>query len=381
MLALASLALFFASPARLTAQTTGNDAPPATTSNPQPAAQAATSTSSSAKQPLSKEFTLDGSKIWTNTGITLEPGQRIVVTATGTFSYSDAKADTGPAGLARGFKDLLRNLPDNGSGRGALIARIGEPDVAQAFLLGANKDLISPVAGQLTLGINQSASDSPTGSYTVKVELYPVDSSSPREVARQVQSIAGINNDLFAKIPRRIGDKQGNPGDMVNFLIIGDEDAMKRVFTAAGWVHVDADVKSTILLGAIASFEKESYLTMPMSQLYLFGRPQDYGWAHAEPIKVVESRNHLRIWKAPFTINGQMLWVGAATHDIGFERDQRNTVSLTRSILISTSNAITSRKLFPPPASSPRFVISYPKIPCRKQKPPRAAPSIPTARS
>src|SRR5208283_4604151 len=32
----------------------------------------------------------------------------------------------------------------------------------------------------------------------------------------------------------------------------------------------------------------------------------------------------LRLWKAPFTANRQMLWIGAATHDIGFERDQRN---------------------------------------------------------
>jgi hypothetical protein len=32
----------------------------------------------------------------------------------------------------------------------------------------------------------------------------------------------------------------------------------------------------------------------------------------------------LRIWKASFTVKGQMLWVGAATHDIGFERDNRN---------------------------------------------------------
>jgi hypothetical protein len=69
---------------------------------------------------------------------------------------------------------------------------------------------------------------------------------------------------------------------------------------------------------------KESYLTMPMSPLYLFGRAQDFGWAHAEPIAVVASRNHLRIWKAPFTAKGQTVWVGAATHDIGFEKDQRN---------------------------------------------------------
>jgi len=48
-------------------------------------------------------------------------------------------------------------------------------------------------------------------------------------------------NDLFAKIPRRIADKQGNPGDMVNFLIIGNEDAMKKVFTTAGWVQSGCD--------------------------------------------------------------------------------------------------------------------------------------------
>jgi LssY C-terminus len=304
----------------LIAHSSSNGAAPAIASTPKPAAQADTS----AKPPLSREFSLDGSMVWTDTGITLEPGQRFVVSATGTLRYSDAKTDNGPGGLARGFKDLVRNLPHNESGRGALIARIGDPDVAQPFLLGANKDVVSPISGKLSLGINQSSGDTPTGSYSVKVEVYAADSSTPREIARQVTSITGIDNDLFTRIPRRIEDKAGNPGDMVNFLIIGNEDAMKKVFTTAGWVHVDADVKSTILLGAIASLEKESYLTMPMSQLYLFGRPQDYGWAHAEPVKVVESRNHLRIWKASFAVNGQMLWVGAATHDIGFERDQRN---------------------------------------------------------
>jgi LssY C-terminus len=99
---------------------------------------------------------------------------------------------------------------------------------------------------------------------------------------------------------------------------------MKKVFTAAGWVHVDTDVRNTVLQGLIVSLSKESYLTMPMSPLYLFGRQQDYGWAHAEPISVVASRNHLRVWKAPFEVNGQVVWVGAATHDVGFERDNRN---------------------------------------------------------
>jgi hypothetical protein len=278
----------------------------------------------STKQLLSKSFTLEGDKVWTDTGIPLEPGQKIVVTAQGKLHYTDAKADNGPDGLTRGFKDLIRILPFNDAGRGTLIGKIGDPDVAQPFLVGANKEIVAPVRGKLTLGINQSTSDTGEGSYTVEVKVFAAGEDAPKEVARQVSSVRGVNNALFAKIPRRISDKQGNAGDMVNFLILGSEDEMKKVFTSAGWVKVDADVKMTILMGALASFSKESYLTMPMSPLYLFDRPQDYGWAHAEPISVVASRNHLRIWKAPFTVDGQTLWVGAATHDTGFEKDQRN---------------------------------------------------------
>ena len=39
---------------------------------------------------------------------------------------------------------------------------------------------------------------------------------------------------------------------------------------------------------------------------------------------VAASRHHLRVWHAPDTLIGASLWVGAATHDIGFDRDQRN---------------------------------------------------------
>lgn len=119
-------------------------------------------------------------------------------------------------------------------------------------------------------------------------------------------------------------DKSGNAGDMVNFLLIGSEDQVKATFQAAGWVQVDKDVKDAILEGFINSMSKQAYLTMPMSQLYLFGRSQDYGFAHAEPVKVVATRHHLRVWKSALTVGGAPVWVGAATHDMGLERDQRN---------------------------------------------------------
>src|SRR5262249_62414552 len=89
-------------------------------------------------------------------------------------------------------------------------------------------------------------------------------------------------------------------------------------------VTVDRTQKDAIVRGLLASLSKEAYVTMPMSELQLFGRAQDFGYAQADPLRVVASRHHFRIWKAPQELEGQTIWVGAGTHDIGFDRDQRN---------------------------------------------------------
>jgi LssY C-terminus len=288
-----------------------------------PGASAAPATTApTGKRRVEQDVTVSGDQSWVDTSITVQPGEHIVATVTGKMHYNDNETDSDATGLARNFKDLIRILPYNAAGRGAVIGRVGDATFAQPFLIGAKCNVISYSGGALSIGLNQMSIDTGTGSYKVHVEIYPPDSTFI--AVKEVQTMPGIDPALFTKIPRRIGDKAGDPGDMVNFVIIGNEDAMKNVFQTGGWVHVDADVKATFLHGFMESMSKESYLTMPMSILYLFGRPQDYGWAHAEPIQVVMSRNHLRVWKAPFEINGQMAWVGAATHDIGFERDQRN---------------------------------------------------------
>src|ERR1700674_676127 len=310
-------------PPRLAAQLVPDTNP--SSNRPQsPAQSSSASQTPSGKRRLSQEIQITGDQLWSDTGIDVQAGEHVVVTATGTFRYSDAPDDNGPDGRTRGFSDLIRILPFNDAGRGALLGLIGDAATSQPFLFGAHRDVVAPIPGRLTVGINQSKNDTATGTYSVRIEVYAPDGGAPRVVARQVASLPGIDNSLFTKIPRRITDKAGNLGDMVNFLILGSEPAMQRVFTTAGWVKVDPDVSGAVLRGILDSLSKESYLTMPMSQLCLFGRFQDYGWAHAEPISVVASRNHLRIWKASFLVNGQTLWAGAATHDIGFERDQRN---------------------------------------------------------
>jgi hypothetical protein len=125
-------------------------------------------------------------------------------------------------------------------------------------------------------------------------------------------------------LPRRVNDQFKNLGDMVNFVIVGSQKIVQAALDAATWHVADTNNKKAVLSALMETYQNKDYLQMPMSTLYLFGRPQDFGYEMAEPIAMVASRHHFRIWKAPFTWNGQEVWVGAGTHDIGFAKDKRN---------------------------------------------------------
>ena len=59
------------------------------------------------------------------------------------------------------------------------------------------------------------------------------------------------------------------------------------------------------------------YLNAPVSPLYVFGRHQDVALQKARD--TVSQRNHLRLWLAPFTIDGLQVWVGQISRDIGIK--------------------------------------------------------------
>ena len=321
LLVLLSLALFaLFAPPRLAAQFTREN------SGPAQAAPSAPADAPPGKLRVAQELQLTGDQHWVDSGVAVKAGERVLLTASGTLRYADAPDDNGPEGRPRSWKDLVRILPFNEAGRGALLARIGDAETAQPFLVGARREFPARFTGRLFLGINQADNEAADGTYRVRVELYAPEAGAAPAAAefRDVAQIPGVDANLFSKIPRRISDKDGNPGDMVNFLILGSEAGMQRAFELAGWVKVDRTSKDAVLHGLLASLSKESYVQMPMSELYLFGRFQDYGYAHAEPLQVVAQRHHLRLWKTPIQVNGQPVWAGAATHDIGFDRDKRN---------------------------------------------------------
>lgn len=280
------------------------------------------------------QIDVDAAKQWVDTKIDVRAGEKLHFTAMGTITYpADKNHPDGrtfaPDGLTRGFEDLIHEYAVSNAGHGSLIGRLGDDDVAQPFPVGASADYEAPVAGRLFLGINQSLRDAERakGNFQVKIEVLNPGLSTAVAMAiggPPETPVPEITPALLRKIPRRVSDPQGKPGDMVNILLVGAQEQVEQVFARAGWVRVDRSLQDAVVNAVIDSLEKKDYLTMPMSTLYLFDRPQDYGFAHAEPVRVAMSRNHLRVWKSPYLVDGRPLWCVAATHDIGFERDERN---------------------------------------------------------
>ncbi len=257
---------------------------------------------------------------WNDTGVIVTPSDHLNFIATGNLALADGRSAP-PDGLVRGWKDLIRMYPLNSANSGALIGRIGNQDAAVPFLIGASKDMDVLATGHLFLRLNLSSDLSGTGSIAVKMKL-------TGETAQKVISGPDLKNllspGLFADIPRRVGDLQGNPGDMVNYALIGTEDEVTKAFAAAGWVAVDKTTQDAVVHGLISTLSHSAYTEMPMSTLYLFGRSQDLSFARGDPLAVAAIRHHLRVWKTTELVGGQPLWVGSATHDNGFEKDQRN---------------------------------------------------------
>lgn len=266
-----------------------------------------------------KTVALDGKDTWVDTGLDVHAGDLVRITAEGRLKYPDARQEATPEGLRRGWMDLIRAMPLNDAGRGALIGRVGQGGAARPFFIGARRESRMTVSGRLFLGINQNSSPS-GGRYQAVVEILEKAGGSIQKFEGELPP---ITEEILDKIPRRVVDKDGLEGDRVNFLILGTEEQVKRALLDVGWVVVDRSVRDTILRGALGTFSRQAYLTMPMSELYVFGRPQDYGFAMSDPVRTVAERHHFRLWKAPFDVGGLTLWVGAGTHDVGFDRDQR----------------------------------------------------------
>jgi len=298
-----------------------------------------------ATAPANYHLTIPASQAWTDSGVDLHPGDVVRFTATA------GKGSCQPEGLT-GAQSDGQPLPNVAPG--ALIGKLG---AATPFPVGSSKELTVNQAGRLYLGMNAGPKPPCTGELSVALQVTAAsqsasikskaaaaaqtwlsgqfgknaspaaDSSALATPTGSLVITEGLDPQLSRSLdglPRRVLDEFKNLGDMVNFVIVGSQEQLQKALKSADWHVADESKKSAIVNAIITTYQKQDYLQMPMSTLYLFDRPQDFGYEQAAAYSVAASRHHFRLWKAAFAWNGQPVWVGAGTHDIGFEKDQRN---------------------------------------------------------
>jgi hypothetical protein len=101
------------------------------------------------RRALRYDIQVPSEKAWTDTGVDVLAGDTLRITAEGTINYTTSNT-CGPDGGKREWGDLLKALPVNDVGRGALVGMIGESG-GQAFLVGAKFEGTVAANGRLFL--------------------------------------------------------------------------------------------------------------------------------------------------------------------------------------------------------------------------------------
>lgn len=140
-------------------------APRATGSTPEPVQP-------SGPRQLQYEFNIPANSDWVDTKIDLLNGDTLRIRAEGTIHYTSSKT-CGPAGGKRTWRDMVRALPVNDQGRGALIGLVGQAGTATPFFVGEEAEFQVSKSGRLFLGINDDNHGNNSGSFRVHVKIVP----------------------------------------------------------------------------------------------------------------------------------------------------------------------------------------------------------------
>lgn len=119
-------------------------------------------------------------------------------------------------------------------------------------------------------------------------------------------------------------------GDPLNFVLVGSGEEAVGALAASGWRFTEAITADSIRRMVGAAIAEKSFLTAPVSSLYLFGRKQDIALQRGR--STISQRNHMRLWLAPFRCEGEPVWVGQVSRDIGVKATTRSPTLTTHVI-------------------------------------------------
>ncbi len=118
--------------------------------------------------------------------------------------------------------------------------------------------------------------------------------------------------------------------DPLNLVIVGDGLSIVFPLVERGWRFVQPLDLRSAAASAEAFVLDTADPDLPVSPMWLFGRREDL--ALQKPTSTISQRNHLRLWLTPLRTQGQSVFVGQISRDIGVEFTDKSWYLTTHKI-------------------------------------------------
>lgn len=115
--------------------------------------------------------------------------------------------------------------------------------------------------------------------------------------------------------------------DLINFAFAAGDQSLESAFAAAGWTRADPLTTRTFTRTYAAFASMNSYDAAPVSPLLYQGRTPDLVFQRT--FNSIAKRHHIRLWRTE--LDGETVWLGAATHDVAIAFDW-NRLQITHRI-------------------------------------------------
>lgn len=119
-------------------------------------------------------------------------------------------------------------------------------------------------------------------------------------------------------------------GDPLNMVLVGTGENVLAALSSSGWTFTEAITVDSVRRMVGAAIAEKSMMTAPVSALYAFGRKQEIALQRGR--SNISQRNHMRLWLAPFRCDGQPVWVGQVSRDIGVKLTRKSPTLTTHVI-------------------------------------------------
>lgn len=106
--------------------------------------------------------------------------------------------------------------------------------------------------------------------------------------------------------------------DVINVAIRGSREQLAAAMLSAGWYPAEPLTKRSFARSWAAFTKNHGYATAPVSRLLYQNRDPDL--VFQKSFNSIAKRHHVRLWRMGER-DGEIWWVGAATHDIGIAFD------------------------------------------------------------